>query len=66
MADAGRLFAQLIQEAIEACGPNDMACIVAHVEERAGSLAPDQRVELQQMIERVLGFQEPQRPFKES
>ena len=65
MAEVDRVFSQLIQNAIDVCGMNDMPCILAHVEEKAGKLDPQQRAELETMIQRVLGFREPDKPFKD-
>ena len=64
MAEVDRLFNKLITEAVAVCGA-DVACVTAHVEEHMGKLSPDQQIALSRMIERVTGFREPEKPFRE-
>ena len=65
MADVDRVFEKLINDAVGACGSN-MPCIVAHVEEQTGKLNPQQRRELELMLQHVAGFHETEKPFREN
>ena len=63
--DGARLFSDLMVQAFAQCG-NDRACIEAFFEERAQSLTMEEKKALDATFRRVIGFDEPQKPFSDN